>query len=299
MQPAPIVLFVYNRPEHTKKTLKALQQNKLASKSDLYIYADAQKHEGHNESVHAVRDYIQTIDGFKSVTIIEREKNWGLADSIVDGVTAVVNQYGRVIVLEDDIVTSPNFLQFMNEALELYKDEEHVMHISGYFLPVDTTGLPETFFYNHTSCWGWATWDRAWSNYCNDAAALLRGMKQQKRLREFDLDGAFRFSSTLRANAAGRQKTWAVKWSASVFLERGYCLHPKQSFVQNIGTDGSGNHEGVTNSFQHAALQTKVPELSKLQLTENTLSRSLAAECLGKHRPTLLSRLRNVLKLNR
>ena len=141
---APIVLFVYNRPWHTAQTVEALQKNTLADKSELFIYSDAAKNSEVALYVKKVREYIRNISGFRKVTIMEREKNWGLANSIIDGVTTIVNKYGKIIVLEDDLVTSPYFLRFMNEALEMYENEESVASIHGYIYPIE--GLPETFF---------------------------------------------------------------------------------------------------------------------------------------------------------
>jgi len=159
---APIVLFTYNRPWHTRRTIEALQKNHLASESVIFIFSDGPKTEEDEPKVEEVRKFLKTIQGFKQIEIIEREKNWGLAKNIIDGVTKVVNEYGKVIVLEDDIVTSPSFLKFMNEALNRFEDKEKVMHISGYMYPIKTEGLPDTFFIKPTSCWGWATWKRAW-----------------------------------------------------------------------------------------------------------------------------------------
>ncbi|WP_082409637.1 glycosyltransferase [Methylomonas koyamae] len=144
---APIVLFVYNRPWHTQKTVEALQNNELALESELIIYSDAPKYEDSKQAVLGVRSYIKSIIGFKKVTIIEREKNWGLAKSIIDGVTTVVNQYGKVIVLEDDLVTSQFFLKFMNEALNFYEGEAKVFHVSGYLYPINNEKLDSTFFF--------------------------------------------------------------------------------------------------------------------------------------------------------
>ena len=144
-QLSPIVLFVYNRPWHTQQTVEALQKNELAKESELFIYSDAAKSKEAEKSVNEVRKYIQTIIGFKKVIIIKREKNWGLADSIIDGVTKIVNEYGKIIVLEDDLVTSPYFLKFMNEALVFYKDKEKVWHISGWNYPIETNKLDDVF----------------------------------------------------------------------------------------------------------------------------------------------------------
>ena len=126
MKISPIVLFVYNRLWHTRQTIEALQKNELASQSELFIYADGARNENEIDQVFEVRCYIEEVEGFKKVTITERDKNWGLANSIINGVTQIVNKYGRVIVLEDDLVTSPFFLRYMNDALDIYKDNNEI-----------------------------------------------------------------------------------------------------------------------------------------------------------------------------
>ena len=161
MNLSPIVMFVYNRPWHTQQTIEALQKNELASESELFIYADNAKNKNNNNQVLKVRRYIKKIEGFKKVTIIEREKNWGLSKSIIDGITKVINKYGRVIVLEDDLVTSPMFLKYMNNALITYKDEPNVMQISGHMFNVNLNNDKyDAFFLPFTTSWGWATWKK-------------------------------------------------------------------------------------------------------------------------------------------
>jgi len=238
---APIALFVYNRPAHTRRTVEALQKNALADESDLIIYSDAPKNTATEEAVREVREYIRAISGFKSVSIIERDKNWGLANSIIDGVTTVVNERGRIIVLEDDLVTSPYFLGYMNNALDMYKNDEKVMHISGYMFPIDVTGLQESIFLRNASCWGWATWDRAWKYFENDSEKLLVEFSEQSIYR-FNLDDAKDFWMQVEENSTGILNTWAIFWYASVFRNGGLCLHPKFSMVNNIGHDESGVH---------------------------------------------------------
>ena len=165
---APILLFVFNRSDHVRRTVEALQRNTLAAESILYIYSDAARTPEQQDAVGEVRRYIHTIGGFKEINIIEREENWGLARSIIDGVTTRVKEYGRVIVLEDDLITAPYFLQFMNDALETYKDEERVGHIQGCDFTQDSS-LPDTFLIKWTGSWGWATWERAWKYFNPDA----------------------------------------------------------------------------------------------------------------------------------
>ena len=142
---SPVVLFVYNRPEHTKKTIEALQQNHLASESNLYIFSDGCKNENDKIRVEKVREFIQSVKGFKSVSITQREKNLGLANSVITGVSDVINKFGKVIVLEDDLVISPYFLQYMNKALDFYEKEEQVISIHGYIYPVKKE-LPRNIF---------------------------------------------------------------------------------------------------------------------------------------------------------
>lgn len=299
--PAPIVLFTYNRLEHTKATIATLLQNYGASDSILYIYSDGPKSPEAKPKVMAVREHLHTVSGFKAVHIIERDQNWGLADSIVDGVSTVIKEHGRVIVLEDDIVTSPYFLSYMNEALTLYEDSAEIMHVSGYYFPVtdlEAATLPPYFFYNQTSCWGWGTWARAWGHYRHDAIALLSEINESGRKREFDMNGQFRFSSTLRANAEGRQKTWAIKWHASVFLQKGLCLHPRHSLTKNIGHDGSGTHGEPDARYYDPHFDTATPPtLTKTELIENQTARTIATRFLAQLRPSFIKRLRNLLQL--
>jgi GT2 family glycosyltransferase len=246
---APIVIFVYNRPSHTKKTIEALKKNDLALGSSLYIYCDAPKNSTDQIEVKKVRDYIHSVDGFNKVTIVNRTKNWGLACSIIDGVNNIVNRYGKVIVLEDDLVTSPYFLRFMNEALEYYKNESKVMHVSGYNYPInDYKFEAEALFFRGASCWGWATWGRAWKFFEKDAYKLTETFTK-KNIYEFDYDGSARMWSQVKDNMNGRLNTWAIFWYASVFRRKGLCLHPVRSMVQNIGHDGTGINSNALNEY--------------------------------------------------
>lgn len=238
---SPIVLFVYNRLWHTKQTIDALKNNNLAKQSDLIIYSDAAKNEQTVKKVQEVRDYIKTIQGFNSVKIIEREKNWGLANSIIDGVTTVVNQYGRVIVMEDDLVTSPYFLQYMNEALVKFAQDERVISVHGYVYPVDQL-LPEAFFLPGADCWGWATWKRGWDIFNADGKYLLQQLKEKNLIKSFDYNGGSKYSKMLEDQIKGKNNSWAIRWYASAFLADKLTLYPGRSLVHNIGNDDSGTH---------------------------------------------------------
>ncbi len=205
---APIVLFIYNRPEHTRRTLAALAANPLAIESDLVIYADGPKKPEHLNSVESTRAVVRKATGFRSVSLVERDENFGLARSIILGVTEACNTSGRVIVLEDDLVVAPAFLSYMNWALDRYENEEKVMQIAGYMFPVDQPQeLPPAFFLKLSSTWGWATWRRAWAAFEGDSEVLL-GKMQAVDSYEFDVKGSHPYSATLVSHHLGQLDVW-------------------------------------------------------------------------------------------
>lgn len=240
---APILLFVYNRPSHTRRCIESLLKNSLASESHLFIYADGAKDEVQQEAVNEVRSYIRSIQGFKQTTLIERSENWGLARNIIDGVTTQVNRYGRVIVLEDDLIVAPFFLQFMNDALETYKDEPKVGHIQACDFTKDPT-LPETFLIKWTGSWGWGTWDRAWKHFNPNGKELLKKLEERKLTYIFDFNGKYGFTRMLRRQIEGKNNSWAIRWNASLFLNDILSLNVGRSLVQNEGFDGTGTNCG-------------------------------------------------------
>ncbi|MBT32107.1 MAG: glycosyl transferase [Thalassobius sp.] len=244
---APIVIFVYNRIWHTKQTISALKENILAKDSHLIIYSDAAKSKDDIDKVNEVRQYLNEITGFCSKEIIFQESNLGLAKSIISGVTDTVNKYGKIIVLEDDLITSPYFLTFMNEALDFYKDENKVVSIHGYMYPV-LEDLPETFFLRGAQCWGWATWKRGWDLFDADAKSLINQIQKKKLRYLFDRKGTYPFFKMLKEQAMGEIDSWAIRWQASAFLNDKLTLYPRDSLVKNIGFDGSGVHCGPEQS---------------------------------------------------
>ena len=240
---APILLFVYNRPNHTRQTVASLLKNSLAAESPLFIYSDNAKTDADLQAVEETRQFIRHISGFASVTLIEREENWGLARNIIDGVTTQVSRFGRVIVMEDDLITAPYFLQFMNDALETYKDEPRVGHIQACDFTNDPS-LPDTFLIKFTGSWGWATWDRAWKYFNPDGKELLRQLEERNLTRRFDLNGNYPFTRLLRRQIEGKNNSWAIRWNASLFLADILSLNTGRSLIQNIGFDGSGTNCG-------------------------------------------------------
>ena len=240
---APILLFTYNRLNHTRRCIEALQKNALSKESDLYIYSDAAKESSQQQAVNEVRQYLYNLQGFKSITLIERNENWGLARNIIDGVTTQVNRYGKVIVLEDDLIVAPYFLQFMNDALETYKDEPKVGHIQACDFTQDSS-LPETFLIKWTGSWGWGTWKRAWKHFNPNGKELLQKLEEQKLTHIFDFNGKYGFTRMLRRQIEGKNNSWAIRWNASLFLKDILSLNVGRSLVQNEGFDGSGTNCG-------------------------------------------------------
>jgi hypothetical protein len=263
---APIVLFTYNRLDHTKQTVEALKKNVYAEESKLFIYSDAPKNEAVKEKVDHVRAYLHTIKGFKSITIVEREENWGLARNIIDGVTKIVNEYGKIIVLEDDIITSKYFLKYMNDGLEVYKNKARVMEIVGYIYPIKNNGLPETFFLRVGDCWGWATWARAWKNFERNPQKLIEGFSQ-KEIYEFDFENKANLWQQVIDNRDGKIYTWAIFWAAIIF-KKGLTMYPSRSLVYNVGLDSTGEHCGVTNDFSVDISNEEVKRFTK-RIVEN------------------------------
>src|SRR5258707_5432762 len=194
---SPIALFAYSRPAHLQRTLEALRQNELAAQSELVVFSDGPRSENDESSVEAVRKCLDQLDGFKSVEIIKQSANLGLAPSIIYGVTEVCRGHGRVIVVEDDLVTSPFFLRYMNESLELYENCLEVISIHGYIYPVNQS-LPETFFIRGADCWGWATWQRGWDMFDPNGTSLLAELQSRSLTQAFDFNGTMGYTEMLR-----------------------------------------------------------------------------------------------------
>jgi hypothetical protein len=249
--PAPIALFVYNRPEHTRRTLKYLQENLLAEDSRLFVFSDAAKHIEDEEKVNQVRALINQSSGFKSIKLIVRHQNMGLAKSIIAGVTQLVNEYGKVIVFEDDLLSSPHTLGYFNEALQRYEKEDRVMQIAAYMFPLrDKDALSETFFLRSINSWGWATWKRAWEQFEPDIDQLYSQFDLEKIYR-FTVDGTMKnYWKQLLDFKKGKNDSWAIRWHASVFLKNGLVLYPAKSLIENIGHDGSGVHSIIEDTYQ-------------------------------------------------
>ena len=271
---APILLFVYNRPEHVKRTLAALEQNILAKESELFIYSDAARSPQDKASVAEVRKIIRTaLPFFKQVNILERETNWGLARSIIDGVTTQINRYERVIVLEDDLIVAPYFLKFMNDALDTYQHKEKVGHIQACDF-TQNASLPDTFLIKWTGSWGWATWKRAWKYFNPDGKALLEELQRRKLTYTFDFNGKYGYTRMLRRQTEGKNNSWAIRWNASLFLNDILSLNVGKSLVQNEGFDGSGTNCGGGNLYASRLWMNPIQVHRISPATENLQARN-------------------------
>mgnify|MGYP001287893453 FL=1 len=243
---APIVLFVYNRPWHTRETLNALMQNELASESKLYIYCDGPKPDCNNENLNRiidVRKIIREEHWCREVVIIESDRNKGLASSIINGVTEIIFQFKKVIVLEDDLVTSKFFLRFMNEALEFYKDDKRIFSIGGtnYLFPIPEKYPHDVYIVHRVQSWGWGTWLDRWgkADWGNqDYSNLLNNRFEIKQFNR----GGNDLIKILKLQLEGKIDSWAILWDYCHYLNNAYCLHPVKSFTRNIGFDGTGIH---------------------------------------------------------
>jgi len=289
--PAPIALFAYNRLWHVQKTVEALQKNELAAQSELYIFSDGPRSDTDMEKVQSVREYFKSVEGFKGVTVIEREKNLGLAGSIIVGVTEIVSRFGGIIVLEDDMVTSPYFLRFMNEALELYRNDERVISIHGYMFPVKAE-LPETFFLKDPGCWGWATWERGWRLFEQDGQKLLNELITKKLTESFDFDNSYEYTKMLRDQINEKNDSWAIRWYASAFLKDKFTLYPGKSLVSNIGMDSSGTHCGTSNTFE-TDVSSKPVLVKNIPIKEDNRARNAIVEYYRTLRPSFIHRVVN------
>jgi len=240
------------------------------------VFCDGPKNEANSkthEAIKQVRALVKSKSWCKTVTVYESESNKGLANSIVEGVTQIVNQFGKIIVLEDDIVTARGFLRYMNEALDLYEHEDNVMHIGSY-LPYTNSykKLPETFLSRFMSCWGWATWKSSWQRANFDTRELYEQLNNPKVRYDFNLEGVLNFHEQLENNINGSIHTWAIKWFASIFLCNGLCLYPSHSLTKNIGFDGTGENCNLLDVKERESGRDFI-KVSKIKIEESSVGK--------------------------
>lgn len=256
---APIIIFAYNRLNHLQSTVEALKKNNLAALSDLYIFIDGPKNDFDLDLINEVRAYSRSVTGFNRVIVNERIENFGLANSIIHGVSEIISQYGKAIVLEDDIVTSEDFLEYMNEGLRKYEVEKKIFSIAGYSYPIIEKMEEEynTYLFIRPSSWGWGTWKDRWEGIDWCVSDYKHFIKSKSLKRAFN-EGGNDLAVMLKMQMAGDIDSWAVRWAYSAFKSRQKTLYPKFSKVQNIGLDNSGTHSRKNSKFD-----TKLKHLKK------------------------------------
>ena len=276
---APVCVFVYNRPAHTEKMLKSLKANQLFEKSEVIVFADGIK-EGANEEdlkkVNEVRNLLTHFAKNKNVTLHFSEINRGLSVSILTGIDQVLNNYGKIIVLEDDLELSPGFLQFMNEALLEYESSEKVMHVGGYMVP-NSLSLQSPLFMRAPTIWGWGTWKNKWRSAELNPTKIIERIKDKKNENfeyEFNVRDGYPYFKLLNDIEAGKVNAWSVLWYANIFLREGLCLMPSKSLVRNTGFDGSGENCDFTDLFLNADLLNEA-ELKNSLIEESEICISL------------------------
>ena len=248
---APVVLFVYNRPEETEKTVNALINNYLAKESKLIIYSDGAKNKSQESKVLNVRKYLKSIEnGFKSITIKEREINLGLAKSIITGVTEVLNQHKKIIVLEDDLISSPNFLNYMNQTLDYYTSNDKIFSISGYSFPLK---IPEdykysVYFLRRASSYGWGTWKNRWDGVDWEVKSFTQFISNKRMQRRFNLGGPD-LTRMLKKQMEGKIDSWAIRWCYNQFMKNQLTVYPTQSKIQDIGYGKDATHVNKYDLF--------------------------------------------------
>jgi len=240
---APIALFVYNRPEHTQRTVNSLRENELAAQSDLFVFSDGPKDEVGSVAVRQVRRYIHDVAGFKSVTVIERERNLGLANSVIAGITQICNEFGRVIAMEDDLLTTPDFLTFMNQALERYAAEPRIFSVSGFNFGFERKEKYsyDAFCFYRSSSLGWGTWKDRWEQAdweMSDYDVFCTDKKQQQRFNR----GGEDLSNMLAMQMHGKINSWAIRWAYAHSKRSAFALLSFRPRVIHIGCDSAATH---------------------------------------------------------
>ena len=275
MNLAPIVLFVYNRPLHTKRTLEALQLNRHIEKSTLYVFCDGPKEHSTSEELDAIKEVraiVSRIDFCQELIISEEKSNHGLANSVMQGVSKVVKQHGKVIVLEDDIVTGIGFLEFMNSAINYYENDQTVFGVSGYKYPTQKKIKQSSYLLPIASSWSYGTWKGAWNRINFDGQMLLDKINKENKSQEMNFGGN-RFYEMLCEQVKGNIDSWAIRFYASMFLEKGLFIFPKISLVQNIGFDNSGTHCKEDDFFSEVHVSDQVITVSEgLTLQEDIVA---------------------------
>lgn len=299
---APIILFVYKRPELTKQVLESLSKDNLAKESELYIFSDGPKRETDEEGVEKVRTYLAEgleEDGlltrsFARVELRKAEKNRGLANSIISGVTEIVEKYGKIIVLEDDLVFDQGYLEYMNGALDFYQDNPKIFSITGYSDSMLSLKLyPHDVWMGYRGCsWGWGTWVDRWKQVDFSLPDFQRRNQDKNWIKKFNRGGGDMIGM-LRMQQEGILDSWAIRWNVAQTDADQITVFPKHSYIHNEGNDGTGTNEG-TGKITNMAFVDKRHECHFENLDINPI---LAKEYYLLKTDTLLKKIKRNLKV--
>ena len=247
---SPIIIFVYNRLHHLNTLFNSLQKNNLFKKSKVIVFSDGAKNEIDKDKIDKVRELLKKRLIPQNSEIIENNVNLGLSRNVIGGLNKIFQIYDRAIILEDDLELSPFFLNYMNDALNLYATSENVASISGYMYPIEPKKFSNNYFFlKLIESWGWGTWKRAWKNFEKDSLILKKKIDEKKLVNEFNFESGISYYKMLTDNINGLNDSWAVRWYASTFLKNMNTLFPSKSFVKNIGVDDSGQHCSYTTVY--------------------------------------------------
>lgn len=257
---APIILFVYRRVNKLKKVIESLRKNKLSVFSEIYIFSDGYKNLQDKKDVLEVRKFLKKLNGFKKVKIIYRRQNFGLAKNIINGTGKILKIKKMGIILEDDIIVSPNFLYFMNFCLDKFKDEKKIWHINAWNYKIKELPCSDIFYWRGMHCWGWATWHDRWINFNKNPSQLIKSF-DNKAIKQFNYDGYYNFWNQVLRNHQKKLNTWAIFWYATIFFNNGLCLSPRESLASNIGYDSKATNALKSSFFNQkftlGSFQTK------------------------------------------
>lgn len=306
MPKTPIAIFTYNRPHHVRQLFASLLNCARLEECAVYIFCDGVKKPEHSANVLASRQVVHEFSQrINNAHVIEREQNMGLALSIVNQVTELCIQYGRVIVLEDDFILHPAFLDFMLQSLDQYSEEDRVAQIAGFTFPIEKTDLAtDSFFLPIVSAWGWATWKRAWDLFSWDLQSAVAELNVDSHLlSRFNLDDAYPYSELLRDTANGKIDTWDIQWYWHTFCQEKITLYPRHSLVWQNGFDKSATHTTVAwpdiqaplNRFKQKQLHNPISFPTSVK-SDGIAFESLKNFYRRKPSSTLLSRLKGILK---
>jgi GT2 family glycosyltransferase len=302
MNISPIIIFTYNRLDHLDTLIRSLEKNNLYNKSKILVFSDGPKNDTDIKKIKKIRIHLKKKLIPNNSEIIERSSNYGLSKNIIGGINHVFKTYDQAIILEDDLEVSPVFLNYMNDALNIYSNSENVASISGYMYPIDPKKFSNNYFFlKLIESWGWGTWKRAWNNFEIDSLKLKKEIDKKKLINEFDFQSGISYYKMLNDNINGLNDSWAIRWYASTFLKNMITLFPRKSFVKNIGIDNSGENCNYTTVYDSLINLEYEPVKKNNDCNELLLDRSEVKSFFGsvkykRYLETIISKIKNFIR---